>query len=153
MPISIKNNLSKLTERSQVFITERASYGLYLSLMILGANSHRQKKIALPSFVCQSPLAAIYLAGWEPVFCDISIENGNVLESEWDKVIKTGVDAILFVHMFGAMVNVSEIEKKCKQGGVFFIEDSAQGFGGKYNSRLAGNFGDISLISSAQLSL
>jgi len=124
----------------------RAAWGLYLILKALKKKGLKQK-IALPSFLCQSPLAAILLADWEPVFCDVDISTGNVPISEWRRVLSTGVDAILFVHLFGNICDAEEIARLCRIKEIFSIEDICQSFGGSWSGKLCGFHGDAAILS------
>ena len=141
-----ENLVSHLTDRNAATAVGRSATGLLILLSLWKSSSVKQK-IALPSFLCQSPLAAILLAGWEPVFCDIDLKTGNVPLSEWLRVTELGVDAILFVHLFGNVCDASYIVDICKNKKIYFIEDAAQSLGGDWEGRPSGSFGDVSLVS------
>jgi len=144
--MKLETRVANLTERSEALAVARAAWGLY-ALLSIWKNKSTPQKIALPSFLCQSPLAAILQAEWEPEFCDVDPETGNVSNDEWERVIKLGVDAILFVHLFGNVADAGRIAKICKAKGIYFIEDAAQSLGGDLEGRPCGSFGDASIVS------
>lgn len=142
----LEHRVAELTERSEAIAVGRAVWGLFTLLSIWRKKSIPQK-IALPSFLCQSPLVAVLRAGWEPVFCDVDPETGNVSATEWQRVIDSGIHAVLFVHLFGNVGDAGRIAETCRKRGVFFIEDAAQSFGGTWDMRPCGSYGDASIIS------
>lgn len=144
--IKLERNIAKLTSRAEAIAVGRAAWGLFALLSIWKATDKPQK-IALPSFLCQSSLAATLLAGWEPEFCDVDLTTGNVSNSEWQRVLGLGVDAILFVHLFGNVGDATSISEICKTKGIYFIEDAAQSFGGNWKNKPSGTFGNASIIS------
>lgn len=148
----LENELATLVGRAVAVAVGRAAWGLYILLSII-KKKYSSNRIAIPSFLCQSPLAAVLMAGWEPVFCDVDINTGNVSVAEWNRVIDLGVDAILFVHMFGNVCDPDEVLAICRQKNIFFIEDAAQSLGGAWKGRLSGSFGDASLVSFGRTKL
>jgi len=144
--VNLERIIAKLTSRAEAIAVGRAAWGLF-ALLSIWKTADKTQKIALPSFLCQSSLAATLLAGWEPEFCDIDLATGNVSNSEWQRVISLGVDAILFVHLFGNVRDAISISETCKKKGIYFIEDAAQSFGGNWKSKPSGTFGNASIIS------
>ncbi|EAT59822.1 DegT/DnrJ/EryC1/StrS aminotransferase [Chlorobium ferrooxidans DSM 13031] len=144
--VQLEHQVAELTSRGEAVALGRAAFGLF-ALLSLWKIANAPQKIALPSFLCQSPLAAVLHAGWEPVFCDIDVETGNVSDSEWQRVFDAGVDAVLFVHLFGNVGNAASVADLCRKKGIYFIEDAAQSFGGTLQNKPCGSFGDASLIS------
>ena len=142
----LERQVATLTLRSEAIAIQRAAWGIYSLLSIWKLDGVTQK-IALPSFLCQSPLASIVLAGWEPEFCDVDPNTGNVSNSEWQRVIELGVDAILFVHLFGYIQDAGRIAAICKSKGIYFIEDACQSFGGEMIGIPCGTSGDAAIIS------
>lgn len=142
----LEYRVAELTSRSESVAVGRAAYGLFALLKIWKEEKKRQK-IALPSLLCQSLLAATLLAGWEPEFCDVDSETGNVSDAEWQRVVDSGVHAVLFVHLFGNVGDAGCIADVCRSKGIYFIEDAAQSFGGTWGTQPCGSFGDASIIS------
>ncbi|WP_363928377.1 DegT/DnrJ/EryC1/StrS family aminotransferase [Thiobacillus sp.] len=138
--------VAELAGRNEAVAVGRAAWGLFALLSLLKRGGEPQR-IALPSFLCQSPLAATLLAGWRPEFCDVDPATGNVPDAEWMRVIEAGVQAVLFVHLFGNIGNAGRIAELCHARGIFFIEDAAQSFGGNWEGRPCGSHGDAAIVS------
>lgn len=142
----LERRVATLTERSTAVAVGRSAWGLFGLLSIWRKDSVPQK-IALPSFLCQSPLVSVLLAEWEPEFCDVDPETGNVPTTEWRRVIDSGVDAVFFVHLFGNVGDAGHVADICRARGIYFIEDAAQSFGGAWEGRACGSYGDAAIIS------
>ena len=142
----LQYRVAELTSRSESVAVGRAVWGLFVLLRIW-KEENKTQKIALPSLLCQSPLAATLLAGWEPEFCDVDPETGNVSDAEWQRVVDSGVHAVLFVHLFGNVGDAGRIADVCRSKGIYFIEDIAQSFGGTWGTQPCGSFGDAAIVS------
>jgi len=144
---SLHDFLASSYQREHVSLLGRASIAL-LPILDFLAREGFSKKIALPSFLCPSPLAAICEAEWEPYFCDVSLVDGNVSSFEIDKAVAAGVNVFFLVHLFGnpnsATARLLEIQKTKK---IFVIEDACQALGAWHNGKPCGTFGDVSLFS------
>lgn len=128
-------------------VVGRASLGLYHLLKWLELEGY-PKTIALPSFLCHSPIAAVLAAGWKPVFIDINIENACLSYEAINSSFAEPVGALLYVHMFGNTMQLTAIEQICRKSNVFLIEDACQSYGWlKGEAPESGMYGDASLIS------
>ncbi len=95
----------------------------------------------------------IALVGATPIFCDIYDRTFNInpeeLQKAYNKAISKNLKpkAIMPVDLFGLPARYRLIEKFAKEKNMMVIEDTAQGFGGKINERMAGSFGDVAATS------
>jgi UDP-2-acetamido-2-deoxy-ribo-hexuluronate aminotransferase len=55
--------------------------------------------------------------------------------------------AIVYVHLFGNMTDTTAVQEFCKEKGLVFFEDAAQGLGASLNNVRAGTIGDCSVYS------
>jgi len=96
----------------------------------------------------------IQLLGATSVFVDIDPKTYNIspdlLDEAINKVIKEGKltpKVIIPVDLFGLPADYPAIETIANKYGVKILEDSAQGFGGRIDSKVAGSFGDAASTS------
>jgi len=121
----LKRSISMISSHSCFVPVSRASWAIFACLKIHKTN--KNQVIAMPSFICQSVVAAVFAAGWKILFIDINIENANVSSEEYTKAIKANkIDAILFVHLLGNRNKLRDLQTKCTKNGILLIEDSAQ---------------------------
>ncbi len=84
--------------------------------------------VIVPAYGWRAIANAPKFVGCNLKFCDID-ETGNVnLELLFDMICKYNPRAILIVHNFGTIVDVSKISGICKDKGIAIIEDAAPSF-------------------------
>ena len=96
----------------------------------------------------------ISMLGATPVFVDIDPHTFNMDPTELDKEIqrvkmegKIKPKGIIPVNLFGLPPDFDAIDAVAEAHNLFVLEDTAQGFGGKYKERISGTLGDISSTS------
>jgi len=113
-------------------------------------------EVILPALTVAMCGFAIYQCGAVPVYCDIDPDTFLLDPKDLKKKITKKTKAIMVVHIYGLMCDMSQILKTIKQTEIKVIEDCAQCFLGSDNKkRLAGTVGDIgswSLESSKHIS-
>ena len=94
--------------------------------------------------------------GAKPVFVDIDSRTFNIDTSKIEKAITKKTKAILPVHLFGQMADMSKIMKIAKKYKLYVIEDAAQAIGAQLKSKIknqkskilkAGTIGDCGCFS------
>jgi len=116
--------VEKISRHSHFIPASRASWSLFALLSL-----HKKKEkqvIAMPSFICQSVVAAAALAEWEIKFLDIDCNSGMVHYQNYLSSYADDVDALLFVHLLGNQNKLGNLKKFCDQAEILLIEDSAQ---------------------------
>ncbi len=124
----------------------RGTWAIALFLRAIGARV-RSRILALPSFLCQTPLAGLLHEGWEPLFVDVDPETGLVPEAEWERALALGAGALMPVHLFGNAADLSALSERCRAEGVFVIEDTCQAVGASSGGRPCGAQGDAAVLS------
>jgi UDP-4-amino-4-deoxy-L-arabinose-oxoglutarate aminotransferase len=92
---------------------------LYLALQALKINSKHE--VILPTYICESLLAAIVATGARPIFCD-SGPNWVIEAKVAAKLLSDKTAAILVPHLYGIHADVKSFRKL----GVPIIEDCTQ---------------------------
>lgn len=85
-------------------------------------------------------------AGLKPIFVD-SDSNGQLDPEKLRQKITKKTKAIIVVHMYGLVGELSQISKIAKTHHIPLIEDCAQAFGSKYRGKYVGTWGDIGTFS------
>lgn len=89
---------------------------------------------------------AIAHCGGRPVFVDV-LENGNIDHTKIETAITKNTKAILVVHMYGNVCEMSQIKLIAKKYKLFLIDDCAHAHGASYKGKIAGSLADISCFS------
>lgn len=82
-----------------------------------------------------------------PVFVDIDPHTLNIDPSKIEEKITKRTKAIIPVHLFGQMVQMTSIIKIARAYKLYVIEDAAQAVGAQYKGEMAGSIGDVGCFS------
>jgi len=144
---SLEQKFSKMMTCDQPVTLPRAANGIEAVLSYLGSQPGCGKTIALPSFLCQSPLASVISAGWKPVFCDVEPSTAMPSFGEWERAAGKGVDAFLVVHLFGNTTRIKDLRHLCDERGIFLLEDACQSLGVMSQGAMSGTWGHAGIFS------
>ena len=104
------------------------------------------------SFIATSEVISLLNA--TPVFVDIDPNTFNIDPAKLDAAIQKTLTqgklkpaAIITVDLFGLPAEYNPISQIADKYGLKLLEDAAQGFGGIYNGKQAGSFGDAAATS------
>lgn len=78
-----------------------------------------------------------------PVFADIDMETLLIDPADIKRKITSRTKAIMPIHLYGQVCNMTEIMAIAKEYSLGVVEDSAQNFLGTHNDQLGGTFGDV----------
>jgi aminotransferase EvaB len=92
-------------------------------------------------------ISAIRMTGATPVFCDVDIDSALIDLNKVKSLVTQKTKAILPVHLYGNLVDITNLKKIINNPNIFIIEDCAQAHGSLFQSQHAGTFGDISAFS------
>ena len=142
----LEDKLCAYFGRKHCCVTGRGATAIYLALRALPVKTG---KVVLPAVVCPSPANAALYAGFDPIFCDVSLEDYNMDVSSLERVLSQYDDvvAVMPVHLYGQPADMDKIIGVSRRKGLYVIEDAAQAMGGEYKGRKLGSLGDMSIIS------
>ena len=104
--------------------------------------------VAVTTYSWPATANVIALCGAEPVFVEIEPGTFNMDPNALAETMRrTAVKAILPVHTFGGMADMSSITKVAEQYGVPVIEDAACALGAEIEGRRAGTWGLMGCFS------
>ncbi len=103
-------------------------------------------EIITTPFTFASTTNAIVQAGCRPVFCDVQ-DDYTIDVKKIEGLITDKTSAILGVHVYGNVCDVSAIDLIAKKYGLKVIYDAAHAFGVEYKGRGICTYGDVSMLS------
>ena len=118
---------------------------LHLALYTLGIGAGDE--VIVPTLTYIASVNAISYVGASPVFIDSEPDTWNIDALKIEEKITNKTKAIMAVHLYGAVCNMTLLRKICERHNLYLIEDVAEAFGSKYENAFAGTFGDISTFS------
>jgi len=138
---SDETQIKELFKNENIYFFNHARTGLRLILNSL--NLPANAKIGVQAYNCITVFNAISLAGYAPVFIDISHSYSLDPEDLRSKVMH--IDALIITHTFGLPADIDKI--KSIIGNKPIIEDCAHSFMSYYKNVLTGTFGDFAIFS------
>ncbi len=88
----------------------------------------------------------VYLSGAKPIPVDVD-NNGQLDPDKLAKKISRRTKAVILVHLYGLVGNISKIKQVLRGKNIFLIEDCAQAFGARFLNQPVGTLGDIGCFS------
>ncbi|HSZ58050.1 MAG TPA: DegT/DnrJ/EryC1/StrS family aminotransferase [Tepidisphaeraceae bacterium] len=135
---------AKLTERRHAIGVSSGTAGLHCAMLAAGVGESHEVITTPFSFVASTN--CILYVNAKPVFVDIDPKTLNMDVAKVASVITPNTKAIVAVEAFGHPGGMTELEQIARQHELVLIEDSCEGFGGKYASRPIGSFGRASIF-------
>ena len=117
--------------------------GLAIALRVIGIGEG--KTVAVPAHTFIASWLAIKLTGADPIGVDVD-ENG-LLDLDKLFLLNEIPDAVMPVHLHGAMVDMPRLSKWAKQKGVKIVEDASQAHFASVGSKYAGAWSDAGVFS------
>jgi dTDP-4-amino-4,6-dideoxygalactose transaminase len=139
------NKLEKIFTKSDLFLTHSATGALEIIATLL--NIEPGDEIIMPSFSFVSTASAFVNKGAIPIFIDINPTTLNIDETLIEQAITPKTKAVIAMHYGGNPCDLKAIKVICEKHNILLIEDAAMGFGGVFEEKPLGSFGDLSVIS------
>lgn len=143
-------DIASFFKRKHCVSVASASSGLYLALKALGVGEGDEVITTPMSWLVTS--SAVVLTGATPVFVDVD-ENYNLDPDAIQAAITHRTKAILPVHFYGRVAQISRIAEIAKRHGLALVEDVAQAVGGHVDGVFAGSFGDVGVMSFSPMKI
>ena len=103
--------------------------------------------ILLPDYICEVMLHPLQDLGLNPIFYNVK----DTLETDWDELEaiqkERTTSALVLVHYFGQPQDIPKAQDFCRKHDLFLIEDNAHGYGGNFQGKALGSFGEIGISS------
>lgn len=139
-----QNELADYLEVPNVKVVNSGTSALVATLASL--NLKGDEVITTP-FTFYTAVNAIVLAGGDPVFVDVKLENSLMNEDLIEAAINDSTAAIIVTHLFGRACNMDVIMAIADKYGIVVIEDVAQSFGVDFKDKKLGTWGDAGCYS------
>lgn len=117
---------------------------LWIGVKLLGIG--RGDEIIVQGNAYIASVMGITINGATPVFVD-SDYDGQINVEQIEEYITPATKAIMVVHLYGQVTDMTRIVEICKKYHLKLIEDCAQAHGAMWNKQKVGTFGDIGCFS------
>ena len=143
---NLERKLADFHERKHCILTGRGATAMYIAYnQIVGNRGY----VVMPATLCASPAYTAMASGYKTLFCDTSEETLQMSTKYLDALLQSysDISVIVMVHMYGRPADVEGILALAERYKIPVIEDAAQALGVKCGSKMAGSFGDVSVLS------
>ena len=156
--------IKKITNSKYVCLLNSGTSALHLALK--NFNFKQKSEVIVPSLTFISPVNSIIYSGLRPVFIDVGVDHNINKEllldflkkntfiknsKTFNKKTNKQIVALIAVHMWGNVIDLTDIQKMCKKYNIRLIEDAAEALGSYINLKNkkihSGTFGDIGCLS------
>jgi dTDP-4-amino-4,6-dideoxygalactose transaminase len=104
-------------------------------------------EVITTTFSFFASVESVSLIGAHPVFADIDPETFNLDPAAVEAAITPRTKAIIPVHLFGQAADLAPLRDLADRHGLKLLEDMAQAFGGAYQGRKLGTWGEAAALS------
>lgn len=118
-----------------------------LRLILLAYEIGPGDEVIVPANTFIATVLAITYVGATPVFVDADIDTYNINVNKIEEKITHKTKAIIVVHLYGRIVDVSVVREIAKKHNLKLIEDAAQAHGARLKGKIAGSLGDVAAFS------
>jgi len=132
----------------KTFLFSHARTALKYGLKSL--NIKKGDEILIPSYICDVITHPLNDMGLSYQFYEID-KSFQPLWYELQNLVNPMTKAIIMVNYFGNTQNINKFQTFANHNNIFLIEDNSHGYGGKFNNKLLGTFGDIGISSPRKL--
>ena len=119
--------------------------GLQLALEALGIGAYDE--VIVPGMTWQATAAACVDVNAVPVLVDVESDTWCLDLDQVEAAITTKTKAVIVVHLYGCMADMTRLAKICKDRNLFLIEDCAHQHGSFWKGKGVGSLGDFGSFS------
>ena len=140
-----EDELAKAIDTEHVITTSNGTASLDLALKILGIKQNDE--VIVPGFTFAAPANMILNVGAKPVYVDICPNTWLIDPKKIESNITNKTAAIIPVHIYGNICDMSAIQTIAKKHRITIIEDTAEAIFSRYQNKYAGTIGDVGCFS------
>jgi dTDP-4-amino-4,6-dideoxygalactose transaminase len=119
--------------------------GIQLALEALDIGAHDE--VIVPGITWQATAAAVLDVNAVPVLVDVEPDTWCLDLAKAEAAITRKTKAIIAVHLYGSMTDLTKLKQLCKHKGLYLVEDCAHQHGAFWKGRGVGTIGDIGSFS------
>ncbi|WP_027216624.1 DegT/DnrJ/EryC1/StrS family aminotransferase [Butyrivibrio fibrisolvens] len=138
--------ITKACDSTKVYCAGLASGldALWIGIRMLGIGQGDEVIVQGNTYIAS--VMGITMNGATPVFVEPD-ENSQIDIIEIENNITDKTKAIMVVHLYGQVTDMTRIVDICKRHNLFLIEDCAQAHGAMWKGQKVGTFGDVGCFS------
>ena len=145
--MDLEKMIAKKTGRKYCVFFNSGTSALHAIMIALGFS--KLDEVIVPSFTFIATTNSVMFVDAKPKFADIEEKYFGLDPDDVLRRITKKTKAVIPVHYAGNPCRIQELVKIAKDNKILLIEDAAAALGSSSNNKMAGSFGDCSIISFA----
>ena len=134
---ALEDQLCEVTGTDHAVAVGSATDALFFALTCAGINPGDRVAVPAMSFIATaSPIVRI---GAQPIFVDAGPNYQPDIEKTIELVESGSIKAVVTVHLYGQLFDITPLAIACDANGVVLIEDAAQALGATFNGAASGS--------------
>jgi len=138
-------NFAEKFESKYAISVNSGTSALHTAMLALGIGPGDE--VIVPPLTFVATCYAVLYVGATPIFSDVNPDTFNIDANLIEAKISNKTKAIITVSLYGLAPEMDKIMEIAKLNNLKVLEDNAQCVLGKYNNKVVGTFGDISIFS------
>lgn len=135
--------------KHSLFVNSGSSANLIILAALKFGNYLANNKIVIPGLAWATDLAPAIQLGFEPILCDINLDNLSVDVEQLETIFeKEKPSCLLLVSVLGLVPDLDTISYLCDKYNVLLVGDHCESFGSKFNGNKLGSCGEIAATFS-----
>lgn len=118
-----------------------------LHMAYLALNIGPGDEVIVPGFGFMAAANIALHVGAKPVFSEVSADSWCMTASDVEKCITPKTKAIVPIHTYGNVCDMSPIMELAQSKGLIVIEDAAESIGSKYKGKMSGTIAPVGIYS------
>jgi len=137
-----------LGTKYSVYCNSGSSANLLMLYALIRSGRLKNNRIVIPGLCWATDLAPALQLDFEPILCDVSLDNLAVNLDELESIFKEESPSVfLCVSILGFTPDLGRIKKLCNKYDVLLLEDNCESLGSEFDGVKIGNFGLMSSYS------
>ena len=119
--------------------------GIQIALEALGVGAGDE--VIVPGMTWQATAAAALDVNAVPILCDVESDTWCLDLAKVEAAITRKTKAVIVVHLYGSMTDLTKLRALCKRKGLYLVEDCAHQHGAFWKGKGVGTIGDVASFS------
>lgn len=143
--VQLQKSFAGFVGSNHALATSSCTGALHLAFSALGIGPGDE--VIVPAVTWVATASAVAYTGAKPIFVDVDQRNWTLDPSKVEEKLTSATKAIVAVHLYGFLADVSELRRLADSHDIFLVEDAAPAIGATLGGRKAGTFGHFGCYS------
>lgn len=141
----LQESFAEFVGSNHALATSSCTGALHLAFSALGLGPGDE--VIVPAVTWVATASAVAYTGAKPIFVDVDQQNWTLDPAKVEANLTPATKAIVAVHLYGFLADVTELRRIADAHGLFLVEDAAPAIGATLAGRKAGTFGHFGCYS------